>query len=80
MLSQLCVSFAEMISQPGVITGIILAVLGIVLAVIAVRLTRAIRKADSYNPDDKLVIIFKVIGLVLILAGFITMAVSSFQI
>lgn len=81
MISQLgVVSFLDMISNAGVITGIILTILGVVLAIISVRLTRAIRKADNYNPDDKLVIVFKVIGLVLVLVGFITMAVSSFNI
>lgn len=75
MLAQLGLSFGEMISNPGVITGIILAVLGLVLAILAVRLTRAIRKADNYDPNDKLVLIFKVIGLVLVLVGLIVMSV-----
>lgn len=77
MLAQLGISFGEMLGKTGVIVGIILAILGVVLAVLAVRLTRAIRKAEEYDPNDKLVLIFKVVGLVLILVGFVTMALSS---
>lgn len=79
MLSQLCITFGEMLKKPGVITGIVLVILGLVLSILAVRLTRAIRKAEEYNPNDKLVLVFKTIGLVLVLVGFLLMGLTSFN-
>lgn len=80
MLAQLGIGFLEMLMAPGVITGMILIVLGAVLSIISTRLVRVIRKADKYDPNDKLVIVFKVIGIVLMLVGLILMAVLTINI
>lgn len=80
MLAQLGIGFIEMVTAPGVITGMIMVILGAVLSIISTRLVRFIRKADKYDPNDKLVIIFKVIGIVLMLVGLILMAVLSINI
>lgn len=79
MLAQLSITFGEMMSNPGVISGIILVVVGLVMSIIATRLTRAIRKADKYDPNDKIAVTIKVFGLILILVGFILMAALSFN-
>lgn len=80
MLSQLGISFVEMITQPGVIVGMIMVILGTVLSIISTRLVRFIRKADKYDPNDKLVIIFKICGIVLMLVGLILMALLSLNV
>lgn len=79
MLNLLNTTFIEMISRPGIIAGIICVVLGTAIAILAVRLTRAIRKASEYNPNDILAIILKSVGLVIVVVGFILIAVMSFN-
>ena len=77
MLTQLGIGFVEMITQPGVILGMVMVILGAVLSIISTRLVRFIRKADNYDPNDKLVVIFKICGIILMLVGLILMALLS---
>ena len=76
MNNLLAVTFVEFIQRPNVIIGIVLAVLGIALAILARRITRAIRKTKDVQNNDNVLIGFKVAGLVLILVGFILMIIE----
>lgn len=80
MLTQLGIGFIEMITQPGVIIGILMVILGTVLSIISTRLVRFIRKADNYDPNDKLVVVFKILGIILMLVGLVLMAVLSINV
>ena len=56
-----------------VITGIVFAIIGTALCMMAKRITMAKRKQVEINPGDKLYSTLKFIGLALILIGMIIM-------
>ena len=64
-------SFANVISDPVYIMSIILAALGVAVALISKRITKLVRKTSEVKPDDKLYLILKLTGLTLILVGFV---------
>ena len=50
--------------------------IGIATCVLAKRITRVARQQDEIDPEDRMYTAFKVIGLLLILAGFICVGVD----
>lgn len=70
--------FGKVIGDPIYIFAIIFAALGIACALIAKRVTKMVRKTDEVKPDDKLLITLKIVGLVLILAGFVLLMIGGF--
>ena len=56
-----------------VITGIIFAIIGTAICMMAKRVTMAKRKQVEINPNDRFYIALKLIGLALILVGMIIM-------
>lgn len=62
--------------QVNVIVGIVLAAVGIALALLARRITRAIKKGQEVTDDNKLFITFKAIGLILVIAGLVCTVVQ----
>ena len=76
MLNLLGVSFREFLNQPLIIVGLILLAFGIAIAVLAKRITRVARQDDEVDPNDRVYTAFKVIGLLLITAGFVCISVD----
>lgn len=63
-------------TQPNVITGLVLLVVGIILAVCAFKITKLIRKTDSVKNNDKVFLSIKAIALAIILASLIVMIIK----
>lgn len=76
MINMLGVSLREFLNQPLIIIGLILLAFGIATVVLAKRMTRVARQQNEVDPDDKICTTFKVVGLLLILAGFVCVAVD----
>ena len=70
--------FAKVISDPIYILAIILAAVGIACALLAKRVTKLVRKTDDVQPSDKVLIGMKLVGLALILAGFVLLMIGGF--
>ena len=60
-----------------VMMGIILAILGISLAILSKRIARAIRKTDQLEEDDKIVLGMRILGLVFALVALILVAYGA---
>ncbi|HEY8419046.1 MAG TPA: hypothetical protein VIL03_01220 [Clostridia bacterium] len=70
-----CVAFLDGLvkrfTQWNVIVGLVLAVGGLLTAVFARKLVKAIKKTDEVENFDKLFVAFKFSGFLLVLAGLI---------
>lgn len=62
--------------QVNVITGLVLLVIGIVLAFVAGPITKAVRKVEKVQSNDKLFLVLKALALVLILVSLIVMIIE----
>lgn len=63
------------LNQVNVIVGIILAVVGLSMIFLAKRFTRACRKTDDVEDNDRLYVALKIIGLILVVAGLIVQVI-----
>jgi hypothetical protein len=70
-----CVAFldglAKRLTQWNVLVGLVLAVIGLLTAVFARKLVKAIKKTDEVENFDKMFVTFKFAGFLSVLAGFI---------
>lgn len=64
------------LTQPNIIIGIVLLVIGIVLACMAGFITRKVRKVEKVNTSDKLYLILKATALLIVMCSLITMIVQ----
>lgn len=69
------VTFSEFIQKTNVIVGIIFAILGVACWLLAMNITKYIRKNNEIKPNDTVLIGFKVAGLVSILIGMVLIAI-----
>jgi len=76
MINMLGVSLIEFLNQALIIIGLILLAFGIATCVLAKRITRVARQQNEIDPEDRMYTAFKIIGLLLILAGFVCIAVD----
>lgn len=76
-LGLLLESFDKVITDPIYIASIIFASLGIACALIAKKVTKVVRKTDQVDSKDKLFLMLKVIGLGMILAGFVLLMLGG---
>ena len=76
MINLLGVSLIQFLHNPLIIVGLILLSFGIATCVLAKRITRVARQQNEIDPEDKMYTAFKIIGLLLILAGFVCIAVD----
>ena len=60
-----------------VIMGIVLATIGIALAILSKRIAKAVRKQDELNEDDKIVLGIRIAGLIFALIALILVAYGS---
>ena len=64
------------LTQANVIVGLVLLVLGIVIACFAGLITKKIRKTEKVNTSDKLYLILKAFALLLVMSSLISMIVE----
>lgn len=67
----------EIITKAEFLTAIILGILGTALIFLAKRITKTIRDTNFISADDKYFILFKLIGVCLILIAFVMMIIGS---
>ena len=66
----------ERLAQPNVITGIVLLVVGVLVAIFAKKITKLVRKSEKVEPNDKVLLSLKAFALVVILASLIVMIIK----
>ncbi len=66
----------ERLSQPNVLTGIILLVVGMLVALFAKKITKLIRKTEKVEANDRILLSLKAFALVVILASLIVMIIE----
>ncbi len=64
-------------TQPNVLVGILLAVIGLACAILAKRVAKAIRKTDKVEEGDKYVLAFKIVGLILMLVALVVIVADE---
>ena len=64
----------EFLLRYTVITGIIIAIIGVAICLIAKRVTMAIRNQDTIDKKDNIYVAMMLIGLILILVAMIVIA------
>ncbi len=67
----------EWFANPMAVVGVVLAAVGLAMALIARRVTVAVRGTRDIKNDDKVFLSIKVFGLVVILVGLILVALAS---
>lgn len=76
MLLLLDNNILERLMQPNVLTGIILLVLGVIIAIFAKKITKLIRKSEKVESNDKILLSLKAFALVMILVALIVMIIK----
>lgn len=76
MINLLGVTLRQFLSNPLIIVGLILLAIGIATVALAKRITRVGRQTNEVDNNDRMYVTFKVMGLLLMLAGFICVAVD----
>lgn len=66
----------DFLSIDLVIVGVVLAALGFAFALLAKRIAKAVRKSSEIDPNDKVMLIFKALGLVCIVIALILMILA----
>ena len=76
MIELLGVSLKQFISKPLIAIGLVLIIFGVVAVILAKRISRVARQSDEVSTNDKVYVTLKIIGLLLMLAGFICISVD----
>ena len=64
------------LTQTNVVTGLVLLVFGIVLALCSSKIAKLVRKKDKIEPNDKVFLSIKAFALALILVSLIVMIIE----
>ena len=70
-ISLLAMSVLDYICQTNVIIGLSLVIIGVVVAMLATRIARVVRKTNEISTNDSVVLAMRILGFVFILAGCI---------
>ena len=71
------IGLLETLMKVEFLTSILLGAIGFAVICLAKRITKTIRKTNFISPDDKVYIIIKLIGLILVVLAFVVLLVSS---
>ena len=74
-MKMLGITFNEFIQKGNVIVGIILAILGIAIWLLAANITKVVRQSTSAKQNDTVYTSCKVIGLISLLIGMVLIAI-----
>ncbi len=66
----------DLLMQEGIVTGMILAAIGLAFSLLAKRITRVVRGQESVEATDSILLTFKALGLVCILVALVLMVVA----
>lgn len=69
------ITFKEFITKGNVIAGLISSIVGVAIWLLAVNVTKSVRKSDMIKQDDTVLIACKVAGLVMLLIGMVLIAI-----
>lgn len=70
-------AISERFQLPMFTAGIVLAVLGVAIGVLAKRITRVVRKSNTVENNDKILISLKLVGLVLLFLALILLIFTN---
>ena len=76
MNNLLGVNLQQFISEPLILIGLILLTIGLATTILAKRIARVARQTNNVPNNDRIYVVFKVLGLLLMLAGFICISVD----
>jgi len=71
------IGLLETLMKVEFLTSILLGAIGFAVICLARRITKTIRKTNFISSDDKIYIIIKVIGLILVVLAFIVLLIAS---
>lgn len=63
-------------AQPNVVVGVVLLVIGVLVAIFAKKITKLIRKADKVEPNDRIMLTLKAFALLVILISLIVIIIE----
>lgn len=63
-------------AQTNVIVGIILLVIGVLVALFSKKITKLVRKADKIEPNDRIMLTLKAFALMVILVSLIVIIIE----
>ena len=63
-------------AQPNVVVGIVLLVIGVLVAIFAKKITKLIRKADKVEANDRIMLTLKAFALLVILISLIVIIIE----
>lgn len=69
-------SVFDLLKSETVVIAVVLASIGLALAMLATRIARAVRGTSVIEPSDKVMLIFKAFGLVCIIVALVLMVVA----
>lgn len=70
-------TISERFQLPMFTLGIVLAVLGVTIGVLAKRITRVVRKSNTIENNDKILISLKLVGLILLFLALILLIFTN---
>lgn len=70
-ISQLGFDLITVFTNPTILTSLILVIVGLSLSFLSARITRMVRKTRDISSDDRLLVILRAIGLVIIVLGML---------
>lgn len=66
----------QFLAEPLVVVGLALIVIGVSLAFLARRITRAVRENNNISSKDKLFVTLKILAMLFVIAGFVCVGVE----
>ena len=76
MFNLLGVSIDQFLSRPLIVVGLILIIIGLATVILSKRITRVARQTNNVSNSDRIYVFLKVLGLILMLAGFICISID----
>lgn len=70
-------NISDRFQLPMFTAGIVLAILGVTLGVLAKRITRVVRKSNTIENNDKILISLKLVGLILLFFALILLIFTN---
>ena len=70
-------TISEKLQLPMFTAGIVLAILGVTIGFLAKRITRVVRKSNTIENNDKILISLKLVGLILLFFALILLIFTN---
>ncbi len=73
ILTEMFQSLSKKLQLPNVMGGIIMAIVGLAIAILSRRVARAVRKTNQIDDNDKVMIAVKTVGLLLMFSALLVL-------